>query len=700
MAYLGIDLGTTNSVAMIYKDKTDTLDVVRIDGTDEILPSAVSYMESGAEDAFSDGTIVGSEAKSGAIIYPENTVMSIKRLMGSTEKINIGKFEKLPEEISGDILRKLKECAEAQAGEVFDEVVITHPAYFNDRQIFATKQAGSLAGFKNVYLLSEPLAAAIEYGYRQAYAQTLLVYDLGGGTFDACVLQVSKDEKGQEVFQELADVGDMALGGDDFDAELIRWMKEKCKEQIGIDPDELQPAERRRVLQKLKFEAEQTKKKLSGANTVSVRINPILIQDGVPKNLSLTITREEFEAMIRKYVDRSRDIISEALKRSGKSSDEISKVILVGGSTLIPMVKRMVAGYIKEPYRATDPAKSVAMGAAIYNYLIHLPNSNVKVGQITRQVFGTEAVVNVATKEKGMIPIVPLGSPIPSSFSDSNFASSGAPVLFVDVFQWENGHEAEKKYIGTVELTGLKGTTQLEITYAIDTNNLFEVYVKDLSTGKTERAEFDRSQTLPPPRRETSGTSIDRANIVFLIDTTGSMDTYINGVKDRAIEFSELVRSKGGNFKLGLVGFGDLNERERPSVYNFTDDVYKFQRQVKNIPRTYGGDIPESSLDALETGVELLEATRADADGTKNIFVLITDAPPHVPTNSGKSVADICDMLAARNITTYVVALKDRDSIEAYDPVTKPNGKYYDMSDKFYDILDHIAISIAELIRL
>jgi Mg-chelatase subunit ChlD len=150
---------------------------------------------------------------------------------------------------------------------------------------------------------------------------------------------------------------------------------------------------------------------------------------------------------------------------------------------------------------------------------------------------------------------------------------------------------------------------------------------------------------------------------------------------------------------LGLIGFGDLGEKEKPSVYNFTDDVSRFQKQVKNIPRTYGGDIPESSLDALETGVELVESSRTDRDA-KQIFILITDAPPHVPTHSGKSVAAICDMLNSRGITTYVVARRDRESIEAYDPVTRPNGKYYDLSDKFYDILDSIAYSIADLIRL
>ncbi|MDL2248142.1 Hsp70 family protein [Tyzzerella sp. OttesenSCG-928-J15] len=692
MSYLGIDLGTTNSVAIIYNDKTNEIDTVKIDGGDEILPSAVNYSD--------EGVIVGQEAKAGAIIYPETTMVSVKRFMGSTEPIALGENTKLPEEISSDIIGKLKAAAEEQAGETFEEVVITHPAYFNDRQIYATKQAGLIAGFKNVYLMSEPLAAAIEYGYRQGYAQTIMVYDLGGGTFDACVLKVSQDENGQEIFQELSDVGDMNLGGDDFDSELIKFFKEKFKEQNDIDLDTLETFERQRVIQKLKQEAEATKKRLSGANTASARINPLIIHDGVPKNLSVEITREDFEAMIRTYVERSRDIVEEALKRANVAPDEISKVILVGGSTLIPMVRRMVAGFIKEPYRATDPAKSVAMGAAIYNYLIHLPNSNVKVGQITRQILGTQAVVDVATMEKALIPIIPMGSPVPCKVSDSNFASmTGASAVNVDLYQWAEGHEDDKKYIGSVILTGLTGTTQLELTYALDENNIFEVYVKDLTTGRTEKGAFDRTSENAPPERAEAGEYIDKVRVVFIIDTTGSMDTYINGVKDRAIEFSEILRSKGAEFELGLIGFGDLGEKEKPSVYNFTDNVGKFQRQVKNIPRTYGGDIPESSLDALETGIELLNS-QTEYVGDKNIFILITDAPPHVPTASGKSVGDICDMLTGRGVTTYVVARKDRESISAYDPVTKPHGKYYDLNDKFYDILDNIALSIAELIRI
>lgn len=696
MSYLGIDLGTTNSVATIYKDKEDTVEIVKIDGTDEVLPSVVTFPLNSDEDV-----IVGSEAKEGAIIYPESTVISIKRIIGTDGKIELNGNSKTPEQVSAEILKKLKNSAEKQAGEVFDEVVITHPAYFNDRQIFATKQAGLLAGFKNVYLLSEPLAAAIEYGYKQGYAQTLLVYDFGGGTFDACVLKVSIDENGEEIFQELSDVGDMNLGGDDFDSELIKLMKENFKKETSVDLDELEYTERKRVMQKLKHEAEQAKKKLSGTNKVSIKINPLTIIDGVPKNLTLDITREDFEAIIRKYVEKSREILEEALKRAEKSPDEISKVILVGGSTLIPMIKRMVAGFLKEPYRATDPAKSVAMGAAIYNYLIHLPNRNVKVGQITRQIFGTEAILNIDTMERGLIPIIPMGSPIPSKFSDSKFSSaSGTDKVAVDVYQWEQGNEENKKYIGTALLDGLKGASQIEITYAIDENNIFEVYLKDIATGKIIRTEFDRSKFQAPPKKEyVMQNTSENVNITFLIDTTGSMDSYINGVKDRAIEFSNILSSRGTKFKLGLIGFGDLNEKEKPSVYNFTDDVEKFKRQVKNIPRTYGGDIPESSLDSLETGIQLLQNSILE-DGSKSIFILITDAPPHIPTNSGKSVSDICNMLNEANVTTYVVARRDKESLAAFDPLTIPNGKYYDLNDKFFDILDNIAKSITELIRL
>ncbi|MCL2565345.1 MAG: Hsp70 family protein [Defluviitaleaceae bacterium] len=692
MSYLGIDLGTTNSVAVIYDDKTDEIQIVKTDGVEEILPSVVNYSE--------EGVLVGQEAKEGAIIYPETTIASVKKLMGDTEPVVLGEFSKLPEEISADILLSLKLAAEEQAGKEFNEVVITHPAYFNDRQIYATKQAGLLAGFKDVYLMSEPLAAAIEYGYKQGYAQTIMVYDLGGGTFDVCVLKVSRDAYGQEVFQELSDVGDMNLGGDNFDALLIKFFKEKFREEHNIDLDELDTFSRLQVNQKLKYEAESIKKRLSVSHTASAKVSPLIIADGVPLSLNVEIAREEFEAMLRPYVDRSKEIIEEALARAVKSPDEISKVILVGGSTLIPMVKRMVAGFIKEPYMATDPAKSVAMGAAIYNYLIHLPGSNVSVGQVTRHILGTQAIIDLDSMEKGLIPIIPIGTAIPCSVSDANFATmQGASSVNVDLYQWDAGYEDDKKYIGSVSLKGLEGSGRVELTYALDENNIFEVYVRDLKSGIAEKGVFDRTKEMPPPEKSESLEYVDNVRVVFIIDTTGSMDTYINGVKDRAIEFAGLLQSKGAEFELGLIGFGDLGEKEKPKVYDFTNDVEKFQNQVKMLPKYYGGDIPESSLDALETGIALLNS-KTEYEGDKNIFILITDAPPHVPTANGRYIEDIRDMLERRGVTTYVAAKKDKESLEAYTPLIETGGKYYDLKDKFYDILDNIALSIAELIRL
>lgn len=692
MAYLGIDLGTTNSVAVIFNDVSDELQIIQVDGMDEVLPSVVCFHEL--------ETIVGSEAKNGAVIYPMETVLSIKRRMGETEPLSINGKDYLPEEISSIILRKLKEAAQDQAGEHFDEVVITHPAYFNDRQVFATKKAGELAGFKTVHLLSEPLAAAIEYGYKQGYAQTLLVYDLGGGTFDACVLKVHQDVYGNETFQELSDVGDMHLGGDDFDKALIDYMIQKFQMMTNIDLEDLEEFDMQRVMQKLKQEAEQIKKKLSVTNSATAKITPLLIYEGVPQNLTLEVTKEDFEGIIRPFIDKSRDIVAQALARSGKEPDDISKVILVGGSTLIPMVKRMVAGYIKEPYRATDPAKSVGMGAAIYNYLIHLPNSKVKVGQITRQIFGTEAIINLTTMERGLIPIIPMGTTIPTEKLDDKFkASEGSNAVRVDVFQWEEGHEADRKYIGSLVLEGIESQAALEIKYSINEDNIFEVFVMDQKTKKAVSAALDRSKNMPKLPDRTTKVDTKGLNVVFIIDTTGSMDTYIQGVQEKAIEFSNIIKDKGIDFKLGLIGFGDLLEKEKPSVYKLTDDVLKFQKRVKKIPRTYGGDLPESSLDALETGLLLINKSKLDMTH-KNIFILVTDAPPHIPTQSGKQVVDIIEQLGASNIVLYVVARKDKMSLEAYEPLVRTEGKYYGMDEPFYDILDSIAYSIAELVRI
>ncbi|MDA3846025.1 MAG: Hsp70 family protein [Vallitaleaceae bacterium] len=691
MAYLGIDLGTTNSVGIIIDSDGSRLDVIRIDGVDEVLPSAVCFL---------DGEIiVGSEAKSGAVIYPEETILSIKRRIGEETPIVIGEQSFLPEDISGIILTRIKEAAEEQSGEVFNEVVITHPAYFNDKQIVATKKAGEYAGFKVVHLLSEPLAAAIEYGYKQNYAQTLLVYDLGGGTFDACVLKVNMDVYGNETFQELSDVGDMHLGGDDFDQALVDYMIGQFEVMTNLTLDMFEPSIIERIRYKLKQEAEQLKIKLSSTNKATIKINPLVVHEGIPYNLVQEVTKDDFEGLIRGYIERTRDIVGTALERAGVEADDISKVILVGGSTLIPMVKRMVAGNIKEPYRATDPAKSVAMGAAIYNYLIHLPNASVSIEQITRQIIGTEAVVDTNTLKKKMIPIIPMGTKIPTSVTDEGFTTTKGQAVRVDVYQWEEEAVENKKYIGNVMLEGISQDNQLALTYSINEDNIFEVFVKDMKTGNTSSASFDRHKTMPTLPTTTTKEGVAGINIVFIIDTTGSMDIYIEGVKERAIEFSNILKASDLDYQLCLIGFGDLYEKEKPKVYKFTSDVTKFQKNVKRVPRTYGGDIPESALDALITASEHVGKSELNRD-YKNVFILITDAPPHVPTYKGKSILDVKKLLDDMAITTYVVAHKDSKSRQAYEPIVGKDGNYYNMDEPFFDILDNIAMSIAELIRL
>ena len=693
MAYLGIDLGTTNSVGMLYDDRTDLMEVVKVDGTQEVLPSVVSYLD--------DEVLVGTEAKNSAVIYAQETVFSIKRKMGQEEALSIGEHKLLPEEISSEILKKIKNAAEKQTKEAITEVVITHPAYFNDRQIYATKKAGTLAGFETVHLLSEPLAAAIEYGYKQSYVQKVLIYDLGGGTFDACVLSVSQDIYGINSFQELADVGDMQLGGDDFDQVLVEAMVQNFEKQYAIQISQFEEIEQRQILQKIRIEAERTKRGLSQANKMSVNIHPITIVDGVPYQLAFDITRDQFEEMIREYIDRSMKVVELALERSGESKESIDKVILVGGSTLVPMVKRIIAGQIKEPYRANDPAKSVAMGAAIYNYLMHLPNSSVEIGQIMRQHIGTRAIINEATGQKALIPILKMGTEIPSKATDDGFkVTKGASAVQIDCFQWEDGYEEERKYIGSVFLEQITDDSELAITYKVNSDNLFEVEVLDKVTGKQVSQAFDRTKTAAILKNSRSqiSTDITGMDIVFIIDTTSSMDVYIDGVKEKAIEFSNQLHAKGIDYQLGLIGYGDLGEREKPKKYKWTKDIERFRKNVKRLPRNYGGDIPESTLEAIETAVEYLN--KRPMKNEYKVFIVITDAPPHIPTKDGHTLDEVVQTVNSAGVVCYVVAKKDQDSLTAYTPLVGEMGHYYSMDESFFDILDEIAYKLAELVRI
>jgi hypothetical protein len=338
------------------------------------------------------------------------------------------------------------------------------------------------------------------------------------------------------------------------------------------------------------------------------------------------------------------------------------------------------------------------MGAAIYNYLIHLPNSSVQIGQIMRQNIGTRAIVNLTSGEKSMIPILPMGTEIPASKADSGFkVTPGASAVKIDCFQWEDGFEGDRKYIGSLTLEGISDDSELTISYGINSDNIFEASVIDNMTGLKVEGIFDRSKAPSFDDSYKEDLDIKGMDIVFIIDTTGSMDAYIDGIKEKAIEFSNILSDKGIDYQLGLMGFGDLGEKEKPKLYKWTKDARKFQKNVMRIRRTFGGDLPESSLEALEEAILYLEKRPVKND--YKAFILVTDAPPHLPTFYGHSLEHVLEKLDASGAICYVVARKDKSSLEAYTPLTLNGGAYYSMDEPFSGILDRIAYKLADLVK-
>ena len=464
MAYLGIDLGTTNSVAIIYNDKNDSLDVVRIDGTDEILPSVVSYTE--------EGITVGSEAKNGAIIYPESTVQSVKRIMGTSEILNINGEKRTPEEVCAEILKKLKTEAENQAGEVFSEVVITHPAYYNDRQIFATRQAGLTAGFENVYLLSEPLSAAIEYGYRQSYAQTLLVYDLGGGTFDVTVL-----EKYNNIMEVRAVAGDIFLGGEDFTEILEKLFLEKIK----IDKETLSQTD----IAIIKKSVETAKHKF--VETQIVTVETVVNETQYSSEISL----EEYTSHCEDLLSRLRSSIKNAMADAETPLNQINNIILVGGATKLPIIKNFVSKLFgRFPLSTINPDEVVGVGAAVH---AALKERNEAVSEmILTDVCPFTLGVESSTKQANGLhygdlytPIIERNTIIPVSRVERfSTMHDGQDSVLCRVLQGENRKASENSLLGELVIPIPKadaGVEAADVRFTYNINGILEVEVTIVS---------------------------------------------------------------------------------------------------------------------------------------------------------------------------------------------------------------------------
>jgi len=469
---IGIDLGTTNSCVSVYEGGEAKV-IVNADG-DRTTPSVV---------AFKKGDIlVGKTAKHQSVTNPD-TISSIKRLMGTNKKVKANGKEYTPEEISAMILGDLKKTAESYLGEKVTSAVITVPAYFNDAQRQATKNAGKIAGLNVERIINEPTAAALAYGLdKQEESQTILVYDLGGGTFDVSILEL-----GDGVFEVKSTSGNNRLGGDDFDQRIIDYIVKDIKDEHDVDL-----SDNKMALQRIKEEAEKAKKTLSSVTSTEISL-PFITAD---LNYETTLTRAKFESLISDLVDSTLEPVRKALKDAKLTSKDIDKVILVGGSTRIPMVQELVKKELgKEPSKEVNPDEVVAMGAAIQGGVLTGDVNDIVLLDVTPLSLGIETLGGVCTV------LIPRNTTIPTSKSQVfSTAADNQPAVDIHILQGERQMAADNKTLGNFQLTNIppapRGVPQIEVTFDIDANGIVNVKAKDLGTKKEQSITITSSTNL------------------------------------------------------------------------------------------------------------------------------------------------------------------------------------------------------------
>ena len=464
---IGIDLGTTNSCVAVLEGGEPKV-IVNPEG-DRTTPSVVAF-KNGEE-------IVGITAKRQAVTNPDNTISSIKRKMGTSEKVEAEGKKYTPEEISAKILMKLKKDAESYLGEKVTKAVITVPAYFNDAQRQATKNAGKIAGLEVERIINEPTAASLAYGLdKQDKSQTILVYDLGGGTFDVSILEL-----GDGVFEVKSTSGNNHLGGDDFDKRVMDYLVSEFKKEHGIDLSKDSMA-----MQRIKDAAEKAKKDLSGMSTTNINLPFISQTSDGPVHMDINLTKAKFEDLNRDLFDSTLDPVHTALKDAKLSAKDIDEVLLVGGSTRIPYIQDLVKKELnKEPNKSVNPDEVVAMGAAIQGGVLTGEVNDLVLLDVTPLSLGIETLGDVMTV------LIPKNTTIPTSKSQVfSTAADSQPAVDIHVLQGERTMAADNKTLGNFQLSNIppapRGVPQIEVTFDIDANGIVNVKAKDLGTGKEQ----------------------------------------------------------------------------------------------------------------------------------------------------------------------------------------------------------------------
>ena len=474
---IGIDLGTTNSCVAVMEGGEPVV-IANSEGA-RTTPSVVGFTKTGDR-------LVGQVAKRQAITNPDNTVSSIKRQMGTDHKVTLNGKEYTPQQVSAMILQKLKADAEAYLGETVTEAVITVPAYFNDSQRQATKDAGTIAGLNVRRIINEPTAAALAYGVDKEDDQKIMVYDLGGGTFDVSII-----EMGDGVTEVLATNGDTHLGGDDFDQRIIDWMADAFQTENGIDLRKDKMA-----AQRLKEAAEKAKIELSSAMSSQINL-PFITADATgPKHLDMTLTRAKFNELTADLVDRTMAPVRKALQDAGLRPSDLKKVLMVGGSTRIPAVYDAVKKELNcEPFKGINPDECVAVGAAIQGGVLNGEKKGLLLLDVTPLSLGIETLGGVCTK------IIDRNTTIPTHKSQVfSTAADNQPSVEVNVLQGEREFARDNKSLGVFHLDGIapapRGVPQIEVTFDIDANGIVKVSAKDLGTGKEQNITITASTNM------------------------------------------------------------------------------------------------------------------------------------------------------------------------------------------------------------